>query len=181
VNGAEVTGHNDISMITCGGQAAVPVLHAVTRDHPVEYIEVVTTAASPSLGPATRLNLDEYTATTEDAVRHFTGVRQVKAMANVSSARPAAPFRVAMTMVGAGLVPDTIRAITEVTAERMRDYVPGYQVTACVVDDDRAFVAVEVTGGGRLPRYAGNLDIINSAAVHVAEQYAAASAEAVKA
>jgi acetaldehyde dehydrogenase len=175
VNGADVLEHDDISMISCGGQAAVPVLHALARRHRIDYAEVVTTAASASVGRSTRLNLDEYVETTQDAVRAFTGIEHVKAILNVSPARPPATFRVALSVLGDGLTAESVRAALAAATEPVRAYAPGFAVTACVVEDGRALVAVEVTSRGeRIPRYAGNLDLINSAALHVAEVYAAA-------
>lgn len=174
VNGADATAHRNVNLISCGGQAAIPVLHALARRYRPDYIEVVTTAASPSVGRATRLNLDEYVETTEGAVRAFTGVRDVKAMVNLSPARPPAAFRVAMSLLGSGFEAGPVRALASAAAAEVRAFAAGYAVTACTVTGDRAFVAVEVTAAGsRLPRYAGNLDIINSAAVLIGEQYAA--------
>ncbi|GAA4680225.1 acetylating acetaldehyde dehydrogenase [Streptomyces chumphonensis] len=177
VNGADALLHRNVNLVSCGGQASVPVLHALARlcrpRYP-EYVEVVTTAASVSVGRATRLNLDEYIATTETAVRTFTGVADVKAIVNLSPARPPAPFRVAMSLVVPGADEDTVAAHVEAAAAEVRRHTPGYRVTACTVTDERIFVAVEVTAAGdRIPRYAGNLDIINAAAVLIAERYAA--------
>ncbi|MEU6934631.1 acetaldehyde dehydrogenase (acetylating) [Streptomyces sp. NPDC046385] len=174
VNGEEVLNSDDINMISCGGQASIPILHAITQSHRVDYVEVVTTAASPSVGRSTRLNLDEYIETTQDAVRDFTGVKDVKAILNISPARPPATFRVAMSMLGEGFGTASVNAAVRTAAEQVRSFVGGYRITACVVDEDKVFVAAEVTSsGGRIPRYAGNLDIINSAAVHIAERCAA--------
>ncbi|MGW5691344.1 acetaldehyde dehydrogenase (acetylating) [Streptomyces asiaticus] len=174
VNGADVLDHGDINMISCGGQASIPILHAIARQHRVDYVEVVTTAASPSVGRSTRLNLDEYIETTQDAVRDFTGVKDVKAILNVSPARPPATFRVAMSVLGEELTAESVRAAVATATEQVRAFAGGFEVAACVVDDGRALIAVEVTSSGdRIPRYAGNLDIINSAALHVAELYAA--------
>lgn len=173
VNGKSVPGNRNVSMVTCGGQAAIPVLHAITRAHHIDYVEVVTTAATLSVGHGTRVNLDEYVETTENAIRSFTGIADVKAILNVSPARPPATFRVAMTVLGAGLRDEPVRALAETAAAELRAFVGGFAVTACSVQPDRAFVAVEVSASGdRLPRYAGNLDIINAAALSVAETYA---------
>ncbi|WP_149564531.1 acetylating acetaldehyde dehydrogenase [Streptomyces cacaoi] len=170
VNGAEAVGHRDINMVSCGGQASIPLLHAITRRHRVDHVEVVTTAASRSVGRGTRLNLDEYVETTQDAVRDLTGVKDVKAILNISPARPPATFRVATSMVGQDLTPESVRAAAEEAAGRVRAYAAGFEITACVAEGERAFVAVEVAAcGDRIPRYGGNLDLINSAAVHVAE------------
>ncbi|MFH8574847.1 acetaldehyde dehydrogenase (acetylating) [Streptomyces zaomyceticus] len=174
VNGEEVLSSDDINMISCGGQASIPILHAITQAHRVDYVEVVTTAASPSVGRSTRLNLDEYIETTQDAVRDFTGVKDVKAILNISPAKPPATFRVAMSMLGEGFGTASVNAAVEAAADRVRSFATGYRITACVVEETKVFVAAEVTSsGGRIPRYAGNLDIINSAAVHVAERCAA--------
>lgn len=174
VNRADICSHRDISMVSCGGQASVPILHAIARAHEIDYIEVVTTAATLSVGRGTRLNLDEYVETTREAIRYFTGVKDVKAILNISPARPPATFRVAMSLLGRDLTTDSVRSLVTGAASELRSFARGFDVKACTVHDGKAFVAVEVTSSGdRIPQYAGNLDIINSAAIHVAECYAA--------
>lgn len=174
VNRAQICSHRDISMVSCGGQASVPILRAITKVHEIDYIEVVTTAATLSVGRGTRLNLDEYVETTQEAIRHFTGVRDVKAILNISPARPPATFRVAMSLLGRDLTTDSVHSLVVDAASELRSFVRGYDVRACTVNDASAFIAVEVTSSGdHIPRYAGNLDIINSAAIHVAECYGA--------
>ncbi|MFM9444362.1 acetylating acetaldehyde dehydrogenase [Streptomyces acidiscabies] len=174
VNRADIGSHRDISMVTCGGQACVPILHAIAKAHEIDHIEVVTTAATLSVGHASRLNLDEYVATTQDAIRWFTGVENVKALVNISPARPAATFRVAMYLLGRDLTTASVRSLVAGAAAEIRSYVRGFDVGVCTVDGSMAFVSVEVTSAGdRLPHYAGNLDIINSAAIQAAECYAA--------
>src|SRR5215469_3602090 len=174
VNRADICSHRDISMVSCGGQASVPILHAITKAHEIDYIEVVTTAATLSVGRGTRMNLDEYVETTQEAIRCFTGVKDVKAILNISPARPPATFRVAMSLLGKDLTSGSVRSLVAGAESELRSFVRGFDVKACTVNDARAFVAVEVTSSGdRIPQYAGNLDIINSAAIHVAECYAA--------
>ncbi|ARP69049.1 acetaldehyde dehydrogenase [Streptomyces pluripotens] len=174
VNRADIPGHRDLSMVSCGGQASVPVLHAITRAHRIDYIEVVTTCATLSIGHGTRMNLDEYVETTQEAIRYFTGVRDVKVMLNISPARPPATFRVAMSLLGPDLTTESVSPLVAAAADDVRSYAGGFEVKACTVNDGKAFVSVEVTSSGdRIPRYAGNLDIINSAAILVAESYAA--------
>jgi acetaldehyde dehydrogenase len=174
VNRSDISAHRDLSMVSCGGQTAVPVLHAITRAHEVDYIEVVTTCATLSIGRGTRMNLDEYVETTQEAIRAFTGVRDVKVMLNISPARPPATFRVAMSLLGQNLTTESLRSAVAGATADIRSFAPGFEVKACSADDGRGFVAVEVTSSGdRIPRYAGNLDIINSAALLVAESYAA--------
>jgi acetaldehyde dehydrogenase len=174
VNRADICSQRDISMVSCGGQASVPILHAIAKAHEIDYIEVVTTAATLSVGHGTRLNLDEYVETTQEAIRLFTGVRDVKAILNISPARPPATFRVAMSLLGKDLTADSVSSLVTGAANELRAFAEGFDVKACTVNDGKAFVAVEVVSSGdRIPGYAGNLDIINSAAVYVAECYAA--------
>jgi acetaldehyde dehydrogenase len=175
VNGSDALTHGNVNLISCGGQASIPILHALTRRFTSHYIEVVTTAASASVGRATRLNLDEYIETTQDAVRFLTGVGEVKALVNVSPARPPATFRVAMSVLASGVAAGPVRAVVGAAAEEVRAFAPGFEVTACTVTgNDRIFIAVEVKAmGDQIPGYAGNLDIINSAAILIAEQHAA--------
>lgn len=173
VNGADVAAHRDLNMVSCGGQASVPIVRAVARAHRIDYVEVVATAATLSVGRGTRLNLDEYVETTQDALEEFTGVRDVKAILNISPARPPATFRVAMSLVGKGLTDESVRPLVAAAAAEVRSFATGYAVTTCVVNDSNAFIAVEVTSAGdQIPAYAGNLDIINSAAIRVAERRA---------
>jgi acetaldehyde dehydrogenase len=180
VNGADALSHRNVNLISCTGQAAVPILHEFTRHYPAHYIEIVTTAASSSVGRATRLNLDEYISTTQDAIRAFTGVRDVKVMVNLSPAAPPAMFRVAMSLLGPDFDADSLRTATSSAAAAVRAFAPGFAVKACTVTGERAFVAVEVAAAGdRIPRHVGNLDIINSAAVLVAERCASSSAATV--
>ncbi|MET8681966.1 acetaldehyde dehydrogenase (acetylating) [Streptomyces sp. NPDC004647] len=178
VNGAAAAACRHINLVSCGGQAAIPVLHALAQHCTPEYIEVVSTGASASAGRATRLNLDQYIDTTQAAIRAFTGSSDVKVMVNLSLALPAPPFRVAMTALVPGLRPKPVRAIVAAAAERVRTFTPGYTVTSISVSDGRISVAVEVTAeGGSIPKYAGNLDIINAAAVLLAEQHTTARGE----
>lgn len=173
VNGAEAVLHQNVNLISCGGQVAIPILHRLASAVAPDYIELVTTAASTSVGRATRLNLDEYIETTRSAVRFFTGVHDVKVMVNLSPAQPPALFRVAVSLLVADADPGHVRRLVEEEAERLRRFVSGYQVKVCAVTDGMIFLALEVAASGdRIPRYAGNLDIINSAAVFVAEQHA---------
>ncbi|MFE4514940.1 acetaldehyde dehydrogenase (acetylating) [Kitasatospora sp. NPDC056783] len=172
VTGASTTGRN-VNLISCGGQASVPVVHALAASFPVTYFEVVSTVASEVAGRATRMNLDEYVATTGHAVTTFSGVADVKAILNISPAVPPATFRTAVHARIAGADPAAVRAVVDRVAEQVRSFAPGYRVVACTAVGDLVTITVEVTAHSDvLPPYAGNLDIINSAAVMVAEQYA---------
>ncbi|MFC4150091.1 acetaldehyde dehydrogenase (acetylating) [Micromonospora mangrovi] len=174
VTGVSAATGRNVNLISCGGQASVPIVHALATRFPVAYLEVVSTVASDIAGRATRLNLDEYVATTGHALTAFSGVSDVKAILNISPAVPPATFRTAVHARIPGADPAAVRAAVDGAAERVRSFAPGYAVTACTVADDRVTVAVQVTADSDvLPAYAGNLDIINSAAVMVAEQHAA--------
>lgn len=165
----------NVNMVTCGGQASSPIAHALGATHSdIEYIEVVSSIASRSAGPATRSNLDEYIHTTEGALRQFSGARRSKAILNLN---PAVPCIHMQTTVFARVANPDIEAFTaklrEIVADIQR-YIPGYQVLVWPkLDNGRVVTMVKVTGSGDyLPAYAGNLDIINCAAIAVAEEYA---------
>ncbi|APE26729.1 acetaldehyde dehydrogenase (acetylating) [Streptomyces venezuelae] len=176
VNGTLAADCRHLNLVSCGGQAAIPVLHTISQRCTPTYIEVVSTGASASAGRATRLNLDQYIATTSAAIRTFTGTPEAKVLVNLSPARPAPPFRVAMTVLADDIRPAPLRTSVAVAADAVRAYVPGYKVTSLSVATDRIQVVVEVTpAGDRLPRHAGSVDIINAAAVLLAEQSSAAS------
>jgi acetaldehyde dehydrogenase len=174
VTGTDRPLERNVSMVSCGGQASAPIAHALACRFPVEYIEVVSTVASDSAGRATRLNLDEYVATTQRAISSFSGVRDAKVMLNISPAVPPATFRTTVHAVIPGATVEDVRTVVAEAADKVRAFAPGYQVVACTVTGDRVAVSLEVTAASDvLPRYAGNLDLINSAAILVAEQYAA--------
>ncbi|MFI5572523.1 acetylating acetaldehyde dehydrogenase [Streptomyces sp. NPDC051740] len=176
VSSHRAAAHRHLNLVSCGGQAAIPVLHAIAQRCTPTYIEVVSTGASASAGRATRLNLDQYIATTSAAIRAFTATPDAKVMVNLSPARPAPPFRVAMTVLTENIRPAPVRTSIATAAQTVRAYTPGFKVTSLAVAPGRISVAVEVTAsGGRLPRHAGNVDIINAAAVLLAEQPAATS------
>ncbi|GAA2000811.1 acetaldehyde dehydrogenase (acetylating) [Catenulispora subtropica] len=174
VTGMRAPEERNVSLISCGGQASIPIAHALAARFPVEYLEAVSTVASTIAGRATRLNLDEYVATTQHALTAFSGVRDTKAILNISPAVPPATFRTAVHAVIPGADAAAIRAVVDQTAGQVQAFAPGYEVTACSVAGDRVVVSVEVAAvSAVLPRYAGNLDIIDSAAILVAEQHAA--------
>ncbi|MEU7480527.1 acetaldehyde dehydrogenase (acetylating) [Lentzea sp. NPDC042327] len=177
VNGEHALTTRHLSLVSCGGQAAIPVVYALAAHTSLAYVEIVCTAASATAGPATRLNLDDYVATTADAVRRFCAAGEVKVMVNLSPATPAPPFRVTVTALTRDANPETITAAVAGAARRVQAFAPGYQISSCTVTDDRITVTVQVEARGtRLPRHAGNLDIITAAAVVLGEQQAAAHA-----
>jgi acetaldehyde dehydrogenase len=176
VTGMHAPAARDVGLISCGGQASIPVAHALARHFEVAYIEVVSTVASQIAGRATRLNLDEYVTTTQHAITTFSGVRNTKAILNISPAVPPATFRTTVHAIIAGAEPDSglVAAVVADAAAQVRRFAPGYQVIDCAVSGDQVAVCIEVMAvSDVLPGYAGNLDIINSAAILVAEQHAA--------
>lgn len=176
LNLADCANQPNLCMVTCGGQAAVPLAHCVTATHAhVEYVEIVSTSASRSVGPATRINIDEYLATTEAAVGRFTGVRRAKTILIVNPSNP--PITMQNTVFAktdeADL--DALTTAVEEMVARVQRYVPGYRlVVPPLYEGGRIAMTVQISGvGDYLPAYAGNLDIITAAAVAVAEQIAA--------
>jgi len=175
INIGEALKEDNINMVTCGGQASVPIAKAIMEAHPeTEYIEVVASIASKSAGSGTRANIDEYTQTTKDAIEVFSGVKRAKAIIILNPAEP--PILMSNTIYAKIDNPDLDKIKTKVTAveEQIKKYVPGYRIAlGPVYDKGRVTIMVEVVGAGDyLPKYSGNLDIITCAAVQVAETYA---------
>ena len=165
----------NVNMVSCGGQASVPIAHALSRVLPdIEYVEVVSSIASLSAGPATRANLDEYIDTTERALQHFTGCTWTKAILVLNPANPPIHMQTTISVKVDSADLDRVRLSVESMVRRIQRYVPGYEVIVPpVYEKDRVVVMVRVAGlGDSLPTYAGNLDIINCAAIAAAEQIA---------
>ncbi|WEH37000.1 acetylating acetaldehyde dehydrogenase [Streptomyces sp. AM 4-1-1] len=181
VNGDQAAAHQHISLASCGGQTSLPVLHAITQHYPALHVEMVATAATKSVGRASRLNLDEYIETTQSAIRQFTDADTVKTMLNISPASPPPRFRSSMTLLAPGAEAEPVRTIVDSAARTMRSFVPGFHVASCTVADDTIRVAVEVTATRtNMPVHAGNLEVISAAAIHAAEQHALTRTSAVK-
>ena len=174
VNMANCLSVKNINMITCGGQASIPIAYAIGQSQKdVEYIEVVASISSKSAGPATRRNMDEYIQTTEKGIQQFSGVKQAKAIINLN---PAVPCVNMQTTVFAKVNKPDMAALNIAVnnvVTKIKKYVPGYElVVSPIYENNRIVVMVRVTGlGDYLPEYAGNLDIINCAAIAMAEEY----------
>ena len=165
----------NVNMVTCGGQATVPMVAAVSRVQEVEYAEIVATVASRSAGPGTRHNIDEFTRTTAGAVEKLGGAKRGKAIIILNPAEPPLIMRDTIHCLTAG-EPD-VAAITESVRAMVREvqtYVPGYRLkNGPIFDGRRVTTFVEVEGlGDYLPPYAGNLDIMTAAALRVGEVWA---------
>jgi acetaldehyde/propanal dehydrogenase len=168
-------GEENLNMVTCGGQATIPMVYAVSRVQEVEYGEIVATVSSKSAGPGTRKNIDEFTQTTAKAIKDVGGAKHGKAIIILNPAEPPLMMR------------DTVHCLTKEEPNRdaitqsvkemitsVQTYVPGYRLKeGPVFDGNRVSVFLEVKGrGDYLPEYAGNLDIMTAAATKTAEMFA---------
>ena len=166
----------NVNMISCAGQATIPIVYAVSRVQSVEYAEIVASLSSKSVGPGTRANLDEFTYTTSNAICVVGGARQGKALAIINPADP--PMIMRNTIYCLTDHAPHAAQITELIITmigEVQKYVPGYKlVNGPIFDGNRVATFLEVAGlGDYLPRYAGNLDIMTAAATRTAEMFAA--------
>jgi acetaldehyde dehydrogenase (acetylating) len=164
----------NVNMVSCGGQASIPMAFAISQVvNEIEYIEVVSSIASASAGFGTRLNLDEYIENTEKGLMFFTKCKKVKVILILN---PASPCIDMQTTISVKLKrPDLEKLNLQVgrMEKYIRSYVPGYKIIIPpVYEKNRVVVMLKVRGiGDYLPKYAGNLDIINCAAITTAEEY----------
>jgi len=179
VNLAELldSGAMNVNMVTCGGQATIPMVRAVSRVQPVDYAEIVATVSSRSAGPGTRRNIDEFTRTTAGAVAQVGGAKQGKAIIVINPAEPPLIMRDTVHCLVEGAPREAeIRRSVEQMLREVQKYVPGYRiVNGPVFDGQRVSIYLEVEGlGDYLPKYSGNLDIMTAAAARTAEMFAEA-------
>ncbi|HHN67200.1 MAG TPA: acetaldehyde dehydrogenase (acetylating) [Thermopetrobacter sp.] len=180
VNMAEALkrGADNVNMVTCGGQATIPMVHAVSRVSPGAYGEIVATIASRSAGPGTRKNIDEFTRTTARAIEKVGGVERGKAIIILNPAEPPILMRdtvhVLLKAAPDAATRDAIADSVRAMEREVQTYVPGYRVKeGPVFDDRRVSIFLEVRGrGDYLPEYAGNLDIMTAAATRAAQLFA---------
>jgi len=179
VNLDEHVGAMNVNLVSCGGQATVPLVSALDELAPVEYAEIVATIASKSAGPGTRQNIDEFTDTTARGLEKIGGAARGKAIIVLNPAEP--PILMRNTVYGVLADADEAKILRSIEAivERIQQYVPGYRLRAKPLIQDitngerkkKVTLFVEVEGAGDfLPKYAGNLDIMTSAAVKVGEE-----------
>ena len=168
-------GEMNVNMVTCGGQATIPMVAAVSRVQPVAYGEIVATVSSKSAGPGTRKNIDEFTRTTAGAVEKVGGAQKGKAIIILNPAEPPLIMRDTVHCL-LDSEPDQPKITESIHAmiKEVQKYVPGYKlVNGPVFDGKRVSVYLEVEGlGDYLPKYAGNLDIMTAAAARTAEMFA---------
>ena len=175
INMDECLDADNINMITCGGQASIPIAHILKQTIPdIEYMEVVSAIASRSAGPGTRANLDEYIENTEKGLKKFTGCHNVKAILNLNPANPCIDMQISIFAKVSNCDTSILNQPMAKLEKNIKKYVPGYTVVVPpVFENGRIMTMVRVSGlGDYLPRYAGNLDIINCAAIAMAEEFA---------
>jgi acetaldehyde dehydrogenase len=172
-----------VNMVTCGGQATIPIVAAVSRVAPVFYGEIVASIASKSAGPGTRANIDEFTETTARAIESVGGAARGKAIIVLNPAEPPLIMRDTVICLCDMADPDAIRASVQDLVASVQGYVPGYRLKQDVQIEQvgaglwpgapaglKVSVFLEIEGAGHhLPTYAGNLDIMTSAALRTAE------------
>ncbi|MBB5077088.1 acetaldehyde dehydrogenase (acetylating) [Nonomuraea endophytica] len=179
VNLGDHLGEDNVNMVTCGGQATVPIVAAVSRVAPVRYAEIVASIASRSAGPGTRANIDEFTETTARALESVGGAERGKAIIVLNPAEPPVIMRDTVYCLVPGCDEAEVAASVKEMVAAVAAYVPGYRLKQDVQfrpADGGTLVSVflEVEGAAHyLPAYAGNLDIMTSAALRVAERLAA--------
>lgn len=166
----------NVNMVTCGGQATIPMVYAVSRVAGAEYAEIVACVSSKSAGPGTRQNIDEFTETTAKGIEIVGGADRGKAIIILNPAEPP----IMMTNTVYVRVRDKKASLAEITKSveamvaDLKQYVPGYSLRVPpLMDGDKVTIGINVEGAGDfLPKYSGNLDIINAAAVAAGEKIA---------
>lgn len=174
VNLGENMDAENVNMITCGGQATIPIIHAINKIADVEYGEIVATISSLSAGPGTRANIDEFTTTTKKGIEEVGGADSGKAIIILNPADPPILMRDTVYCKVKKMDEAAINQAILEMVHSVQEYVPGYQLKQePLFEGNQVTVFLEVTGAGDyFPPYAGNLDIMTAAAVKVGEEYA---------
>ena len=175
VNIEDIKSKKNINMITCGGQSSIPIAYSISQVvNDIEYIEIVSTISSKSAGPGTRANVDEYIETTEKALSLFTGCKNIKAIINLNPAIPSIDMQTTIYVKSKNHDIKKVKNAVNEMITKIKRYVPGYSlITEPKYINGIIMLTIKVQGAGDyLPKYAGNLDIINCAAIEVAEKIA---------
>jgi len=170
INPSAVQLNENVNMITCGGQSAVPMLNLISKYcKDLRYVEMVSQISSNSAGMATRINIDSYIHTTESAIRQFTGCENCKVILNLNPAEPCVDMQTTMFLQFKDI--DFNKLVEEIykKVKELQRYIPHYElVLPPVINDDVLVLSIKVRGSGDyLPEYAGNLDVINCAAIEL--------------
>jgi acetaldehyde dehydrogenase len=176
VNSEIISTDDNVNMITCGGQASMPMLHLLSKECTgLEYIEVVSQIASKSAGMATRINVDNYIQTTQKAITKFTGCSNNKVILNLNPAEPCVDMQTTVFIKAKKVNFENLTEKVLEKIEELRTYIPYYEMVLPPTMNENGVVvmSIKVRGtGDYLPAYAGNLDIINCAAIKVTERLA---------
>ncbi len=175
VNGKECIKESNINMITCGGQATVPIINAINNSvREMNYVEIVASISSNSAGPGTRANIDEFTQTTKLAIEKFSKTKKAKAIIILNPAEPAITMHNTIYVNAIGIDYKLLSRNIKTAELEMQSYIKGFRIIkGPIIQNENIIVMVEVEGNGDyLPSYSGNLDIITSSAVNIAEMYA---------
>lgn len=174
VNSEIISTDDNVNMITCGGQASMPMLHLLSKECTgLEYIEVVSQIASKSAGMATRINVDNYIQTTQKAITKFTGCSNNKVILNLNPAEPCVDMQTTIFIKAKKVNFENLTEKVLEKIEELKTYIPYYEMVLPPTMNDNGVVvmSIKVRGtGDYLPAYAGNLDIINCAAIKVTER-----------
>ncbi len=191
VNMEENLAEPNVNMVTCGGQATIPIVAAISQVAKVHYAEIVASISSKSAGPGTRANIDEFTETTSKAIEKLGGASKGKAIIILNPAEPPMMMRDTVLALSSDVDADKVKASVEAMVAKVNSYVPGYRLKQGVQFERfteenplnipghgvftglKTSVFIEVEGAAHyLPAYAGNLDIMTSAALATAERVA---------
>lgn len=173
INDDLIITNNNVNMITCGGQASIPLLHLVSKHcDSLEYVEIVSQISSKSAGMATRINIDEYINTTEKAIIKFTKTKKCKVILNLNPAEPCVDMQTTMFLKYKNIDMTNLLEEFDKKIKSIKSYVPHYELTSLPsLNDDILIISIKIKGSGDyLPPYAGNLDIINCAALKITEK-----------
>ena len=171
INPESIKRKGNVNMITCGGQASTPLLNIISKHCDLEYIEVVSQIASDSAGMATRLNIDNYIHTTERAITEFTGCNNCKVIHNLNPAIPQVDMQTTLFIKAKNIKFSSLNKDIYKTIKNLKEYIPHYElVMPPTINNDILVLSIRVKGtGDYLPEYAGNLDIINCAAIEISK------------
>ena len=171
INPESIKRKGNVNMITCGGQASTPLLNIISKHCDLEYIEVVSQIASDSAGMATRLNIDNYIHTTERVITEFIGCNNCKVILNLNPAIPQVDMQTTLFIKAKNIKFSSLNKDIYKTIKNLKEYIPHYElVMPPTINNDILVLSIRVKGtGDYLPEYAGNLDIINCAAIEISK------------